>query len=176
VRYTDFLKTTVLLAAGEATALAAVTIAVVAGDDDRTALYFSLGWWVLAVIIGIWLGRRTETTTGIARLLAQAKSVTTLPPVRPGLLLLNRLWLMIAIAVVAAGTAWLVPQFAAVAAGGLIIVALAWRKQDRAVTAIEERDGIQYYVVPSSPFGAIELVRAGGFKRLRGNSNGAGRV
>ena len=75
----------------------------------------------------------------------------------------------------AAGTAWLIPQFAAVAAGGLIIVALAWRKQDRAVTAIEERDGVQYYVVPSSPFGAIELVRAGGFKRVRGD-NGAGRI
>ena len=58
MRYTDFLKTTVLLAAGEATALAIVTIAVVAGDDDRTALYFALGWWVLSGIIGIWLGRR----------------------------------------------------------------------------------------------------------------------
>ena len=67
MRYTDFLKATVLLAAGEATALAIVTIAVVAGDDDRTALYFALGWWGLAGIIGIWLGRRLETTTGIAQ-------------------------------------------------------------------------------------------------------------
>ena len=33
MRYTDFLKATVLLAAGEATALAVVTIAVVAGDE-----------------------------------------------------------------------------------------------------------------------------------------------
>jgi hypothetical protein len=176
MRYTDFLKATVLLAAGEATALAAVTVAVIGGDEDTTALYFSLAWWVLAGLLGIWLGRRTETTTGIARLLAQAKSVTTLPPVRPGMLLLNRLWLMIAVAVVAAATAWLVPQFAAVAAGGLTLVALAWRKQERAVTAIEERDGIQYYVVPNSPFKAIELVRAGGLRRLRGDANGAGPV
>jgi hypothetical protein len=173
VRYTDFLKITVLLAAGEATALAVVTIAVVAGDEDTTALYFALAWWVIAGALGIWLGRRTETTTGIASLLARAKSVTTLPPGRPGLLLLNRLWLMIAVAVVAAGTAWLIPQFAAVAAGGLILVALAWRKQERAVTAIEERDGVQYYVLPSSPFRAIELARAGGLRRLRGE-NGAG--
>ena len=173
MRYTDFLKATVLLAAGEATALAVVTIAVVARKGDTTALYFALAWWVVAGLLGIWLGRRTETTTGIAHLLANAKTVTQLPPVRPGLLLLNRLWLMIAVAVVGAGTAWLFPQFAAVAAGGLILVALAWRKQDRAVTAIEERDGVQYFVVPSSPFGAIELARAGGFKRVRGD-NGAG--
>ncbi len=176
MRYTDFLKATVLLAAGEATALALVTIAVVAGDDDTTALYFALGWWVVAGLLGIWLGRRRETTTGISRLLAQAKSVTSLPPVRPGLVMLNRLWLMIAVAVVGAATAWLIPQFAAVAAGGLFLTALAWRKQERAVTAIEERDGVQYYVEQSSPFKAIELVRAGGLRRLRGENNGAGRI
>jgi hypothetical protein len=170
LRYTDFLKATVMLAAGEATALAAVTIASVAGDDDTTALYFALGWWVVAGLIGVWLGRRIEATTGIARLLAQAKTVTSLPPLRPGLMLLNRLWLMIVVAVVAAGTAWLFPQFAAVAAGGLTLVALAWRKQEPAVTAIEERDGVQYYVLPTSPFRAIELGRAGGFRRLRGDN------
>ena len=172
MRYTDFLKITVLLAAGAGTALAAVTIAVIAGYEDVTVLYFSLAWWVIAGLLGVWIGRRAETTTSVAHLLAEARTVTTLPPVRPGLLLLERLWLLIAIVVVAAGTAWLVPQFAAVAAGGLTLVALAWRKQERAVTAIEERDGVQYYVVPSSPLRSIELVRAGGLKRLRGN-NGA---
>ncbi len=57
----------------------------------------------------------------------------------------------------AAGLAWLFPQFAAVVAGGAFLVALAWRKQERAVTAIEERDGVRFYVMPGSPFGAIEL-------------------
>jgi hypothetical protein len=42
------------------------------------------------------------------------------------------------------------------------------------VTAIEERDGMRYYVVPSSPFRAIELVRTGGLRRL-GAVNGDGR-
>ena len=42
-----------------------------------------------------------------------------------------------------------VPQFSAVVAGGAILIALAWRKQERAVTAIEERDGVRFYVVPS---------------------------
>ena len=61
----------------------------------------------------------------------------------------------------AAGLSWLFPQLAAVVAGGAILIALAWRKQERAVTAIEERDGVRYYVVPGSPFKAIELVRTG---------------
>jgi hypothetical protein len=172
VRYTDFLKSTVLLAAAEATALAVVTIAAVATRGDTATLVFALSWWTLAAIAGVWLGRRMETTTGIANLLANAKTSTStsLPPVRAGRLLLNRLWLLAAVAVVAAGTAWFFPQFAATAAGGAMLVSLAWRKQERAVTAIEERDGVTYYVVPTSPFKAIELVRAGGFKRVRGEN------
>ena len=87
-------------------------------------------------------------------------------------MLLNRLWLLAVSALLAAGLSWLFPQFAAVVAGGAILVALAWRKQERAVTAIEERDGVRYYVVPTSPFGAIELVRTPGLRRLT-SVNGA---
>jgi hypothetical protein len=172
VPYTDFLKTTVLLLAGEATALATVTIAVVAAKGDTTALIFALAWWVLAGVIGAWLGRRLDTTKGIARLLADAPSTTTLPQIRPGAVLLNRLWLLALSALVAAGISWLYPQVAAVAAGGAILLALAWRKQEPAVKAIEERDGVRYYVVTTSPFKAIELVRTAGFRRLR-STNGA---
>ena len=75
--------------------------------------------------------------------------------------------------VLAAGLSWLVPQLAAVVAGGSILITLAWRKQERAVTAIEERDGVRYYVVPTSPFKGIELVRTGGLRRLR-SVNGSG--
>jgi hypothetical protein len=87
--------------------------------------------------------------------------------------MLNRLWLLAVSVVLAAGLSWLFPQLAAVVAGGSILISLAWRKQERAVTAIEERDGVRYYVVPTSPFKRIELVRAGGLKRLR-SVNGAG--
>ena len=166
MRYTDFLKATVLLAAAEGTALAAVTIAVAAAQDDRTTIVFALAWWVVAALIGAWLGRRPATTTAIARLLAGARMSNTLPDVRPGVTLLNRLWLLALSALLAAGLSWLFPQFAAVVAGGAILIALAWRKQERAVTAIEERDGVRFYVVPSSPFGAIELVRTPGLRRL----------
>jgi hypothetical protein len=86
--------------------------------------------------------------------------------------LFNRLWLLAVSAVVAAGTSWLFPQLAAVAAGGATLIALAWRKQERAVTAIEERDGVRFYVVPTSPFQAVELVRTPGLRRLT-DVNGA---
>jgi hypothetical protein len=173
MRYTDFLKATVFLAAGEGTALAVVTIAVAAGRDDTTLLIFSLAWWAIAAILGAWLGRRLQTTESIGDLLAEAPSTTTLPEIRPASVLINRLWLLALSAVLAAGLSWLIPQLSAVVAGGSFLIALAWRKQERAVTAIEERDGVRYYVVPTSPFKKIELVRTGGLKRLR-SVNGAG--
>jgi hypothetical protein len=171
--YTDFLKSTVLLAAAEGPALAAVTIAVAASQGDTTTILFAVSWWVIAVAIGVWLGRRAETTKAIGRLLASARTSNTLPDIRPGAVLLNRLWLLAVSAVLAAGLAWLFPQFSAVVAGGAFLVALAWRKQEPAVTAIEERDGVRYYVVPSSPFGAIELTRTPGLRRVT-SVNGAG--
>jgi hypothetical protein len=171
--YTDFLKATVFLAAGEATALAAVTVAVAAGRGDTTLLIFSIAWWTIAALLGGWLGRRLETTQSIGALLADAPSTTTLPEIRPVAVMVNRLWLLAVSAVLAAGLSWLFPQLAAVVAGGSILIALAWRKQERAVTAIEERDGVRFYVVPSSPFKSIELVRTVGLRRLR-SVNGAG--
>lgn len=169
--YTDFLKSTVMLMAAEATALAAVTVAAAAGDT--TTIIFALAWWMLAALIGIWLGRRNETTRAIGRLLADARSTDTLPEIRPVAVMLNRLWLVALSTVVAAGLSWLFPQLSAVVAGGAILIALAWRNQEKAVTAIEERDGARFYVVPSSPFRAIELVRTTGLRRLT-SVNGAG--
>ena len=170
--YTDFLKSTVMLMAAEATALAAVTVAAAAGDT--TTIIFALAWWTLAALIGIWLGRRQETTRAIGRLLVEARSSTTLPEVRPVAVLVNRLWLVGLSTLLAAGLSWLFPQLSAVVAGGAILIALAWRNQEKAVTAIEERDGVRFYVVPSSPFRAIELVRTTGLRRLT-SVNGAGR-
>lgn len=173
MRYTDFLRATVLLAAGEGTALAVVTIAVVGRGDETATLVFALAWWTAAGAIGVLLGRHPEATTGIARLLAEARTTTTLPQIRPAAVLLNRLWLLALVAVISAGSAWLFPQFAAVAAGGATLVALAWRQQARAVAAIEDRDGVRYFVVPTSPFRAIELVRTTGLRRVTG-TNGTG--
>jgi hypothetical protein len=78
--------------------------------------------------------------------------------------LVNRLWPLGVVALIAAGIAWLLPQFPSVAAGYAILVALAWRKQEAAVTAIEGRDGARFYVLPTSPFRGIELVRTPGYR------------
>jgi hypothetical protein len=55
------------------------------------------------------------------------------------------------------------PQVSSVAAGFAIIWALAWRTQERAVLAIEERDGVRFYVDKTSPFSPIRLIRTPGF-------------
>ena len=54
------------------------------------------------------------------------------------------------------------PPVAAVAAGGAIIWALAWRRQEAAVSAIEERDGFRFYVDRTPPLQPIRLIRTPG--------------
>jgi hypothetical protein len=163
VRFGDFLKATVLLSAGTATLLAAVTVIGLSREPDRTLLLFCAFWWVGAVLIGIWLGRRAETSPPIARLLYTARTQTTLPELRPGTTIVNRLWPLLLYAVAFSALGVFRPPVAAVAAGGAIIWALAWRRQDRAVLAIEERDGARFYVDRTSPFQRIRLIRTPGF-------------
>ena len=130
------------------------------------------GWWILAALYGLFLGRRHETSPPIARLLAQAKSATTLPEIRPGLILLNRLWPLLLSSLAAGALAFLAPQVAGIACGFAIIWALAWRHQEKAVTAIEERDGVTFFVERTSPFRAVQLIRLPGFRRERPTING----
>ena len=163
MRFGDFLKATVLLSAGSATLLAAITVIGLAREPDRTLLVFTGVWWTGSIVIGAWLGRRAETSPPIARLLATARTQTTLPELRPGLTLVNRLWPLLLFTVVCAGLGISRPQAASVAAGGALIWALAWRRQDAAVEAIEERDGARFYVDRTSPVQPIRLVRTPGF-------------
>ena len=129
LRYTDFLKATVMLMAAEATALAAVTSPSrrPRGQDHahlRARLVGDRG------VLGVWLGRRHETTAAIGDLLAAARSTNTLPEIRPARCCStgSGCWRLDG---VAAGLSWLFPQVAAVVAGGAILIALAWRKQER---------------------------------------------
>jgi hypothetical protein len=172
LRFTDFLKTTVLLTAGEATALGAVTIVAASAKNDVTTIIFSLAWWAIAGIVGAYVGRSRRTTQGITNLLTQAQTLRGLPEVRPAAVLVNRLWPLGVAAVVAAGLSWLYPQVASIATGYAIFVALGWRKQEAAVTAIEERDGVRFYVIVESPFRGIRLARTPGYRHLTGNGVG----
>ena len=157
--FTDFLRTAVLLFGGAATALAAVSIAGAQADDDTTLVYVAAVWWSVAALAGLWLGRRAEATQGIRRLLSSARAANTLPELQPGAVLFNRLWSLAAFAVVSGGVAFLIPQVPAVATGYCLILALSWRKQAPAVLAIEQRDGVRFYVELTSPFQPTRLVR-----------------
>jgi hypothetical protein len=165
VRFVDFLKATVMLSGGAATALAAVTVLAAGADADTLLVFVIAGWWVLAAAVGAVLGRRAETNPPITRLLAGARSTTSLPEQQPSRLLINRLWPLAVSTIAAIGLALVAPQIPGIAAGFAMVWALAWRRQDAAVAAIEDRDGVAFYIEPTSPMSPIQLVRTPGFRR-----------
>ena len=174
MRFVDFLRTTVLLSAGAATALGVVTVLAGAGESNRLLVGVSVGWWIVASVVGLRLGRRAATSPPIARLLASARTSTSLPEQHPGAILLNRLWPLLVFTLLAGGLAFLAPQIPGIAAGFAIIGALSWRRQDAAVAAIEERDGASFYVQRTSPLRPMALLRTPGYKASRAERvNGA---
>jgi len=175
MRFTDLLRTTVMICAAAATLLAVVTVAG-GNDNGHPALVaFAAGWWVVAAIAGSVIGRRHTTSRQIAVLLASARTQSMLPEINPSRVVLNRLWPIIVCTVGAGGVAFLYPQVPAIAAGFAIIWALAWRRQSAAVTAIEERDGARFYVEHTSPLRPIKLVRTPGFRTNLAEMNGSQR-
>jgi hypothetical protein len=166
MRFREFLRVSVLLFGGAATALAAVSVVGATRADDQALLGVALGWWLLAALIGLWLGRRPAATPGIGRLLASARSTTSLPELEPGAVLFNRLWPLAVVAVAAGGVGFLLPQVPAVATGYALLAALTWRRQASAVAAIEERDGAQFWFDRSSPFGSPRLLRLPGLRKI----------
>lgn len=175
MRFSDFLRTTVLISAAAATALGAVTLAGANGAGDDLLVPLAAGWWLIAAVIGITLGRRAETSPPIATLLASARMQPTLPEVNPGRVVLNRLWPLLVSTIGAGALAFVLPQVPAVATGFAIIWSLAWRRQASAVTAIEERDGARFYIERTSPLKPIRLVRTPGFRSNLFELNGASR-
>ena len=163
MRFVEFLRTTVLLSAGAATLLATLTVLRVSEEGDPVAASFSLGWWLLAGVLGLRMGRRNEVNPPIAQLLAGARSTTMLPELRPGPTLLNRLWSLLAFVLVAGIGGYFIPQVAAVATGFALLVPLSIRRQERAVAAIEERDAVRFYVERTAPLRPIQLIRTPGF-------------
>jgi hypothetical protein len=164
VRFVDFLRTTVLTSAAAASLLAAVTLAGAAGLGDDLVVPVAAGWWVLAGLIGLWLGRPGDTSPPIASLLARARTQASLPEVNPSRTVLNRLWPLLLSTLGAGALGFILPQVPAIAAGFAIIWSLAWRRQSAAVTAIEERDGARFYIEQTSPLQPIKLVRTPGFR------------
>lgn len=166
MRFTDFLRVSVLLFGGAGTALAVVAVAGADNRDDTTLVYVAVAWWGVAALIGLWIGRRREVSDGIGRLLANARAATSMPELEPGTIVFNRLWALFLVTLAAGAVAFLVPQVPAIGAGYALIVALAWRKQSRAVEAIEMRDGVQFHVERTSPFKPTRLIRTAGLRKV----------
>jgi hypothetical protein len=166
VRFRDFLRVSVLLFGGAATALGVVSVAGAARADTNTLVYVAAVWWVVATVAGLLLGRRLMTTPGIATLLASAQKANTLPELEPGTVLFNRLWPLIVLAIASAVIGIFVPQVPAVATGYCLLMALLWRNQSRAVEAIEGRDGVEFWFDKSSPFGRPKLLRLPGLRKI----------
>ena len=163
--YTDLLRTTVFITGAEATVLGAITAIVVGRENDATTLYVAVAWWVVAVAIGFWLGRPARAAEEMRDLLANAKTATSLPSETPARIAIGRLWPM-ALFVVAAGVLGVFfPGVAAIGAGYALLVSVAWHTREAAVLAIEQRDGVKFYVVPTSALRPVELVRTPGLRR-----------
>lgn len=173
MRFYEFLRTTVLMSAGSATALALVTLAGVAGGGHALLVAVAVGWWLLGGWVGLWVSRAPGTSQAIGSLLAAARAQRSLPEVSPALTVVNRLWPLMVLTVVAAGIGIVEPQVPAIAAGFAIGWALAWRRQASAVKAIEDRDGARFYVDRTSPLSAIRLVRTPGFRTIPQDVNGS---
>lgn len=167
--FTDLLRITVLLTGAEATALAAITAIAVNRDADSRTLIVAAAWWLIALLVGFYLGRPRRAADALRDALSGARTATSLPPEAPARIALARLW-PIGLTAVAAGTLGVFfPGVAAIGAGYALLVSLAWHSRETAVLAIEQRDGVRFYVVPSSALRPIQLVRTPGLRsdRLR---------
>lgn len=166
MRFRDLLRVSVLLFGGAATALAIVSVLGAANEESNTLVYVAAVWWCLATLIGLWLGRRLATTPGITGLLVDARNTNALPELEPGTVLFNRLWPLILLAVASAVIGFLIPQVPAIATGYCLLVALLWRKQSRAVEAVEGRDGVEFWLDKTSPFAGPRLLRLPGLRKI----------
>ncbi|MGH2715261.1 MAG: hypothetical protein ACRDM7_15485 [Thermoleophilaceae bacterium] len=166
MRFRDLLRVSVLLFGGAATALAVISVVGAANEETNTLVYVAAVWWCLATLTGLWLGRRPATTPGIANLLAEARRANTLPELEPGTVMFNRLWPLIVLAIGSAVIGFFIPQVPAIATGYCLLVALLWRNQSRAVEAIEGRDGVEFWLDKTSPFGRPRLLRLPGLRRV----------
>ena len=85
MRFVDFLKSTVLLSAGAATALATVFVLAIAGHSSQQHLApLAVGWWVLAALIGIgWFGPAIVQALILSSFCAVVSPATNVAPVTP---------------------------------------------------------------------------------------------
>jgi hypothetical protein len=167
VPYTDLLRITVFIAGAEATALGAITTIGANRTGEERLILVAAAWWLVAMAIGFYLGRPGRASDEMRSALARARTATSLPPESPARIVAGRLWPIGATAIAAGVLGLFFPGVALVGAGYALIVSLAWHTREAAVLAVEQRDGVRFYVVPSSALRPIELVRTPGLRSDR---------
>ena len=165
--YTDLLRATVFLAGAEATVLGAISAISVGGEPSATTVIVALAWWAIALILGFWLGRPERAREDMRAPLARARMATSLPSRSPARIAIQRLWPIALTAILAGGLGLFFPGVAIIGTGYALVVSLAWHTREAAVQAIEERDGVRFFVVPNSAFKPIHLVRTPGLRSDR---------
>ncbi|HVS99202.1 MAG TPA: hypothetical protein VHE08_01665 [Solirubrobacterales bacterium] len=168
--YTDLLRVTVFITGAEATALGAISAISVGGEPSPTTVIVAVAWWLVSIILGFWLGRPERAREDMRDPLARARTATSLPSRSPARVAAQRLWPIAVTAIVAGGLGLFFPGVAIIGTGYALIVSLAWHTREAAVQAIEERDGVRFFVVPGSTFKPVELVRTPGLRSDRLNS------
>jgi hypothetical protein len=168
--YTDLLRATVFLTGAEATVLGAISAISVGGEPSSTTVIVALAWWLISLILGFWLGRPDRAREDMRDPLARAKMATSLPSQSPARIAIQRLWPVALTAVIAGGLGLFFPGVAIIGTGYALIVSLAWHTREAAVQAIEERDGVRFFVVPNSALKPIHLVRTPGLRSDRAHA------
>ncbi len=166
MRFVDLLRAGALLGGVSATVLAGASVAVGVAEGMQDVVLICAGWWFVAATGTLVVGRKGETSQSVSRLLVEARPLRGLPEPRVGRVVANRLWpLGLATLLALIGTAAVGPQVGGIGAGFPLVWALLWRIQESAVKAVEERDGVAYYVKPSGPLDPIVLLRGPGLRR-----------
>ncbi len=165
--YTDLLRVTVFVTGAEATVLGAISALGASREGDEMTVIVAAVWWLISLAIGIYMGRPARASEDMRDPLARAKTATSLPPETPARIAIGRLWPIVLTAFVAGGLGLFFPGVAVIGAGYALIVSLAWHTREAAVLAIEQRDGVKFYVVPTNALRAVELVRTPGLRSDR---------
>jgi hypothetical protein len=167
VPYTDLLRITVFITGAEATALGAISAISVGGEPSPTTVIIAAAWWLISLILGFWLGRPERAREDMRGPLAKARMATSLPVESANRVAIQRLWPIAITAIIAGGLGLFFPGVAIIGTGYALIVSLSWHTRESAVMAIEERDGVRFYVVPNSALKPIQLVRTPGLRSDR---------
>jgi len=167
VPYTDLLRVTVFITGAEATALGAITAIGANRSGDENTILVAVVWWLASLAIGIYLGRPARAADDVRDALSRARTATSLPQESPARIALGRLWPIALTAAIAGGLGLFFPGVAVIGAGFALIVSLAWHTREAAVLGIEHRDGVKFYVVPTSALKPVELVRTPGLRSDR---------